>query len=64
MMFGRSIKLERELYESAKKHAESAGYSSLDEFVAHALEREMARFREDDPEEQVRRRLHGLGYLS
>jgi len=63
-MFGRRIKLEPELYARAKRHAESAGYASLEEFVAHALEKEMSRSREDDPEELVRRRLHGLGYLS
>jgi len=64
MMFGRRIKLEKELYERAKKHAARAGYSSVEEFVIHALEKEMARSQDDDPEEQVRRRLHGLGYLS
>lgn len=63
-MFGRRVRLERELYARAKEYAESAGYSSLEEFVAHALEKEMTRSREGDPEEQVRRRLHGLGYLS
>lgn len=63
-MFGPRVKLERELYERAKKHAISAGYSSLEEFVAHALENEMDRVRGDDAEEQVRRRLQGLGYLS
>jgi hypothetical protein len=63
-MFGRRVKLDAELYERARKHAEGAGYSSLEEFVAHALEKEMNRTRDDDPEEQVRRRLQGLGYLS
>ena len=33
-----SIKLDKQLYEKAKRAAELAGYSSVDEFVVHVLE--------------------------
>jgi len=41
-----------------------AGYSSVDEFVTHALEKEMAQLEEADSEEDVRKKLQGLGYIS
>lgn len=63
-MFRRSVRLERELYKQAAQHAAQAGYSSLEEFVAHVLEKELERSRDDDPEDLVRKRLSGLGYLS
>jgi hypothetical protein len=45
-----------------------AGYSSPDEFVIHVLEREVAAIlgsgaESDDAEEEVRKRLKGLGYI-
>jgi hypothetical protein len=39
------------------------GYSSLQEFVEHLLERELARNKEAEALEEVERRLKGLGYL-
>ena len=41
-MFGPKIKLEKGLYERAKKCAELAGYSSVDEFIVHLIEKELA----------------------
>jgi metal-responsive CopG/Arc/MetJ family transcriptional regulator len=63
-MFGPKIKLEQELYDRVKKFAEIAGYSSVDEFVAHVLEKEIAAVGESDSEEEVKNRLKGLGYIS
>jgi metal-responsive CopG/Arc/MetJ family transcriptional regulator len=63
-MFGRKIKLDKELYEKVKKYSEIAGYSSAEEFVTHALEKEIARFEDADSEEEIRKRLKGLGYIS
>lgn len=67
-MFGHRIKLEKELFEKVKKCAVTAGYSSVDEFVAHVLEKETTRILEPsdldpDSEEQIRKRLEGLGYI-
>jgi metal-responsive CopG/Arc/MetJ family transcriptional regulator len=63
-MFGRKIKLDKVLYEKVKKYSEIAGYSSVEEFVTHALEKEIARFEDADSEEEIRKRLKGLGYIS
>ena len=39
-MFGSRIKLDPALLTRAKRFADLAGYSSVDEFVAHVLEKE------------------------
>jgi hypothetical protein len=49
------------LTDRAKAAAEKAGYSSLEEFVKHAVEKELARIEESkDP---INDQLKGLGYL-
>ena len=58
-----SIKLNKDLCDRARKHAEKSGYSSLEEFVQHLLERETAKMGEADSREDVERKLKGLGYL-
>lgn len=63
-MFGKKIKLDNDLYEKLRKFSEIAGYSSVEEFVVHALEKELAQFEGADSEEEIRKRLQGLGYLS
>ena len=64
-MFGDAkIKIDKNLYDKVKRYASIAGYSSTDEFVAHALEKEIAQLEETDDEEEIKRRLQGLGYIS
>ncbi len=63
-MFGPRIKLSKELYEKVKRYAAAAGYATPDEFVAHALEKELAPLEDADSEEEIRQRLKGLGYLA
>ncbi len=61
----KKIKLDDELYNKAQRHAEIAGYASIDEFVAHILGKEMAKIEEGgDSMEEVEKRLRGLGYIS
>jgi hypothetical protein len=55
------IKLDANLYERAKAAAEAAGYSSVDEFVTHLLEKELTRTESPDAEGLVTDRLRGLG---
>ncbi len=62
-MFGLKIKLDRDLYERLKRCAEAAGYSSVDEFIRHTLEKAAAAVEEADSEEEVKKRLQGLGYI-
>jgi hypothetical protein len=58
------VTIEPNLYESAKKAAEVAGYSSVDEFVVHCLESEIRRLKVEAAESQVADQLRGLGYLN
>lgn len=58
------VKLEKELYQKIEKIAEAAGYSSAEEFIIHILEKEVARFEGADSEEEIKKRLKGLGYIS
>ncbi len=65
IMFSKKIALDKELYDKAKKYAETAGYSSVDEFVTHMLEKEIANIEEDGESlDAVQERLRGLGYIS
>ena len=57
------IRIDAGLLERATRVAEVAGYSSVDEFVAHLVEKELARSETDDAERQVADRLRGLGYI-
>jgi metal-responsive CopG/Arc/MetJ family transcriptional regulator len=64
-MFGYTkVKLEASLVEKIKKYAEIAGYSSPEEFITHALEKELAQLADAEDEEEIRKRLKGLGYIS
>ena len=58
-----ALKLNKALCQRAARVAEKAGYSSLEEFVEHVLEKELAHFEESDSKEEVIRKLKGLGYL-
>jgi predicted CopG family antitoxin len=62
-MFSPKIKIDRNLYESLKKAAQVAGYSSVDEFILHILEKTAAEVDQAQSEEEVRKRLQGLGYI-
>ncbi len=50
--------------EKVKKFAKLAGYSSPEEFVTHCLEKEIAQLEESDSEEEIKKKLKGLGYIS
>jgi metal-responsive CopG/Arc/MetJ family transcriptional regulator len=58
------IKLDKDLYEKVKKYAQMSGYSSPEEFVSHCLEKEIAKLEESDSEEEIKKKLKGLGYIS
>jgi hypothetical protein len=63
-MFGPKIKIDKALLDKASRYAGIAGYSSVDEFVNHIIEKELARFESADSEEEIKKRLKGLGYIS
>ncbi len=63
-MFGSKIKLDKDLLAKIKRLADLAGYSSPEEFITHALEKELAQFEGAESEEEIKKRLRGLGYIS
>jgi metal-responsive CopG/Arc/MetJ family transcriptional regulator len=62
-VFGSKIKIDDALYEKLKRAAEEKGYSSTDEFITHLLEAAVADDAGDESEEEVKKRLQGLGYI-
>jgi len=63
-MFGSKVKLDKDLLSKIKRYADIAGYSSAEEFITHALEKELAQLEDADSEEEIKKRLQGLGYIS
>jgi hypothetical protein len=63
-MFGSRIKLDKALVLKVKRYADLAGYSSVEEFITHALEKEIAQLEEAESEVELKKKLKGLGYIS
>jgi hypothetical protein len=57
------IKLDKDLMDKVRKFARLSGYSSPEEFVVHCLEREIASLEESDTEDEIKKKLKGLGYI-
>jgi hypothetical protein len=57
------VKMESGLFARAKQAASAAGYSTVEEFVAHCVEKELKKLETDEAERQVGEQLRGLGYL-
>lgn len=59
------LKLDREILDRLKKVADAGGYSSAQEFVIHVIERELDTLapEEGESEEEIRKKMEGLGYL-
>jgi hypothetical protein len=62
-MFEPKVKIDRDLYERAQAIAKHAGYSSIDEFVVHLLEKATSDAERAQDKAEVRKRLQGLGYI-
>ena len=63
-MFGSKVKIDKALLQKASQYAEIVGYSTVEEFINHALEKEIAQLEGADSEEEIKKRLKGLGYIS
>ena len=64
-MFGSNkIKLDKDILAKVRRYSEIAGFSSPEEFITHALEKELAKLEDADSEEEIKKRLKGLGYIS
>ena len=58
-----TIKLEKDLFERVKRCADAGGYSSPQEFVQHVLEKELSSIEEGESDEEILKKLQGLGYI-
>jgi hypothetical protein len=58
------VKIDKTLLDKVRKYAGLSGYSSVEEFIAHVLEKEMGKTEEADSEEEIKKKLKGLGYIS
>lgn len=63
-MFNPKIKITKELYNKLKYLAELYGYSSVNEFVIHILEKEISKISQDIDKDKIKEKLKGLGYIS
>ena len=57
------IKIESGLHKRLKKVAEIAGYSSVEEFVTHMIEKELEKIEDPDDDKVMEDHLRGLGYI-
>jgi hypothetical protein len=57
------IAMDDGLLDRAKKAAAAAGYSGVEEFVAHCVENEIKRLNVEEAEKHVSDQLRGLGYI-
>jgi metal-responsive CopG/Arc/MetJ family transcriptional regulator len=58
-----AVKIDKSLCRRAEHAAAKAGYSSREEFIEHAIEKELARYEEGESKDDVMRKLKGLGYI-
>ncbi len=58
-----SFKLNTALYERARLIAGKSGYSSTEEFIEHAIEKQLSILEDGEPKDEVLNKLKGLGYL-
>lgn len=57
------INIDKNLLSRAKNVAKTAGYSSVEEFITHIIEKEVTRYESDSSDGKLADRLRGLGYI-
>lgn len=62
-MASEKIKLDKDLMDRVRKFAAMAGYASAEEFVVHCLEKELAGLDAGGSEDEIKKKLKGLGYI-
>jgi hypothetical protein len=64
MFGGPKIKLDKDLFDRVTKIAKLSGYATADEFVVHVLEKELAALEDAGSDDEIKKKLEGLGYIS
>jgi metal-responsive CopG/Arc/MetJ family transcriptional regulator len=62
-VFSGKIALKKELSQRIERCAKAGGYSSPQEFVEHIIERELAKLEDAQSDEEIVKKLKGLGYI-
>ncbi len=57
------IKIDKNLYKQLRDYSVLAGYSSVDEFIIHILQKEAAIFKNIDDAPNIMKRLKDLGSI-
>jgi hypothetical protein len=59
------LKLDSVTIERIRRVSETGGYSSPEEFILHIIDRELDTLDQDsrESEEEIRRKMEGLGYI-
>jgi len=60
------VKIDSKLVDRAKKAAAAAGYSSVEEFITHIIEKELTQYEtqaSNNEDGEVADQLRGLGYI-
>jgi hypothetical protein len=57
------IRIDPVLFARAKNVVEAAGYSSIEEFMTHIIEKEVAKYEQTNTDEKTAEQLRGLGYI-
>jgi hypothetical protein len=61
-MSGPKIELDKALWVRVQDHVRATGYSSAEEFVQHAIERELVKTESGDPADNTGK-IRGIGYI-
>ena len=64
MFGGPKIRLDKDLFDRVSKIAKLSGYATVDEFVVHVLEKELAAVEDAGSDDEIKKKLEGLGYIS
>jgi metal-responsive CopG/Arc/MetJ family transcriptional regulator len=57
------VKIPKDLMDKVRRLAALSGYASAEEFILHCLEKEVAQVEESSSEDEVKKKLKGLGYI-
>ena len=57
------IKIDSNLFNRVKDACETAGYSSVEEFITHLIEKELAQHESSNEDDKTAEQLRGLGYI-
>jgi hypothetical protein len=62
-MGGLKIELDKALWARVQQHVAANGYSSPEEFVQHAIEKELVKTEKGEPEATTAGKIRGIGYI-